>query len=149
MPYAGSMQSNSVRVAVVFVLAATLAAWGCGSSTPVSPDQSSVQYSQVDLTVGTGAQAVGGSIVSVTYTGWLYSETASDHKGNSFGAGTFTFTVGSGQVIPGFDQGVQGMLVGGTRRLVVPPSLAYGTAGSGPIPPNAALVFEVTLNSVQ
>ena len=139
----------TTRVALLVVLGAAVAAWGCGSSTPIAPDQSSVQYSQTDLVVGTGATATSGSVVNVTYSGWLYSDTAADHKGTPFGSGTFTFTVGGGQVIPGFDQGVNGMQVGGTRRLVVPPSLAYGSQGSGPIPPNAALVFEVTLNSVQ
>ena len=150
MPYAWDMHHQTTRLAFVFILVATLAAWSCGSVTPVSPDQSAVQYSQVDLVVGSGTQAVTGSNVTVTYTGWLYSETAADHKGASFGSGTFSFVIGSGQVIQGFDQGVNGMLVGGMRRLTVPPSMAYGAQGNGTnIPPNAALVFDVTLNSVQ
>lgn len=149
MPYAWTMRHIALRLAVPALLASAVVTAACGSVTPVNPDQSSVQYSQVDLVVGTGTQAVSGSTVNVTYTGWLYSETATDHKGNQFGAGSFSFVVGVGQVIPGFDQGVNGMNVGGTRRLTVPPSLAYGSTGSGPIPPNAALVFEVTLNSVQ
>ncbi len=141
----------TTRVAVIVVLGSALAVWGCGSSTPVSPDQSAVQYSQVDLVVGSGATATSGSIVTVTYSGWLYSDTATDHKGTAFGSGTFNFTIGANQVIPGFEQGVTGMQVGGTRRLIVPPSLADGSQGSSQagIPPNAALVFEVTLNSVQ
>ena len=139
------------RTALFVVLAATVTAWGCGSVTPVAPDQSTVQFSQTDLVAGTGPQATSGSVVSVTYSGWLYSETAADHKGTLFGSGTFTFTVGSGSVIPGFDQGVSGMNVGGTRRLIVPPAMAYGSQGNAQasIPPNSALVFEVTLNSVQ
>lgn len=150
MPYAWDMHQQTIRRASVFILVAALAAWGCGSVTPVSPDQTAVPYSQVDLVVGSGAQATTGSAVTVTYTGWLYSETATDHKGDSFGSGTFQFTIGSGQVIQGFDQGVIGMQVGGIRRLTVPPSMAYGSQGNGStIPPNAALVFDVTLNSTQ
>jgi FKBP-type peptidyl-prolyl cis-trans isomerase FkpA len=145
------MMNPTTRGALLVVLVTTLTAWGCGSVTPVAPDQTSVQYSQVDLVVGGGAQAVPGSNATVTYSGWLYSETAADHKGTLFGGGTFSFVVGAGSVIPGFDQGVNGMQVGGTRRLTVPPSLAYGDQGNAQagIPANAALVFEVTLNSVQ
>lgn len=141
------------RLVSASALSFALAAWGCGSVTPVAPDQSTVQYSQVDLVVGSGAQASAGSNVTVTYTGWLYSESAADHKGTEFGNGTFSFVVGNtgaGGVIPGFDQGVNGMKVGGMRRLTVPPALAYGPAGNGAnIPANAALVFDVTLNSIQ
>jgi FKBP-type peptidyl-prolyl cis-trans isomerase FkpA len=144
------MHHRTIRLAFGSVLVATLAAWGCGSVTPVAPDQTTVQYSQVDLVTGSGAEAVSGSVVTVTYSGWLYSETAADHKGDSFGSGTFSFTIGSGQIIPGFEQGVTGMKVGGMRRLTVPPSLAYGSQGNGSnIPPNAALVFDVTLNGIQ
>lgn len=115
----------------------------------MAPDQSNIAYSQIDLTVGTGPTAVAGSTVNVTYAGWLYSETGTDHKGAQFDANSFTFVVGANQVIKGFDQGVLGMNVGGLRRLIVPPSLAYGTSGNASIPPNAALVFDVQLNSVQ
>jgi FKBP-type peptidyl-prolyl cis-trans isomerase FkpA len=87
----------------------------------------------------------------VQYGAWFYSDTAADHKGTQFNAGTFVFVVGDGTIIKGFDTGVTGMLVGGTRRLIVPPSLAYGATGdsTGTIPPNAALVFDVLLTGVQ
>jgi FKBP-type peptidyl-prolyl cis-trans isomerase len=102
--------------------------------------------------VGTGATAVSGQRISVNYTGWLYSNTAPDNKGSQFdtsaGRGVFSFTPGAGQVIRGWDQGVPGMRVGGLRRLVIPPDMAYGSSGSGPIPPNATLLFEVELVSI-
>jgi len=126
---------------------------GCdfGQTTPTSPDQSSIQYSQVDLTVGTGAQAVAGNTVTVQYGLWLYSDTAADHKGTQLQPGQFSFVLGANQVIKGFDMGVTGMNVGGTRRVIVPPSLAYGSSGDsgGTIPPNAALVFDIALVAVQ
>jgi FKBP-type peptidyl-prolyl cis-trans isomerase len=89
----------------------------------------------------------------MNYTGWLYSDSRSDNKGRQFdtstGRGAFSFTLGAGQVIRGWDQGIPGMRVGGRRRLVIPPELAYGAAGSAPaIPPNATLLFEVELLSI-
>jgi FKBP-type peptidyl-prolyl cis-trans isomerase FkpA len=95
--------------------------------------------------------AAQGNTVTVTFGEWLYSDTAQDHKGTQLQGGTFAFALGSGRVIKGFDMAVTGMAVGGTRRAIVPPSLAYGSTGdpSGTIPPNAALVFDIQLNSVQ
>jgi FKBP-type peptidyl-prolyl cis-trans isomerase len=106
-----------------------------------------------DLVAGTGATATSGRPISVHYTGWLYSSTAADNKGTKFDSsvdrGTpFSFTLGAGQVIAGWDQGVLGMKVGGTRRLIIPPSLGYGAAGAGTIPGNATLVFDVQLLAV-
>ena len=92
-----------------------------------------------------------GTRVTVTYTGWLDDASKPDAKGLQFDtAPSFTFLVGIGAVIKGWDQGVVGMRVGGTRRLVIPPELAYGSTGSGlKIPPNATLVFDLSLLSVQ
>lgn len=103
-----------------------------------------------DLVVGTGAVASSGRSVTVHYTGWLYKATAVDNKGTKFDSsldrGTpFSFTLGAGQVIVGWDQGVLGMRVGGQRRLVIPPSLGYGSRGQGSIPGNATLVFDVQM----
>ena len=136
------------------MLALLVAAAGCdnsGPTTPTAPDQSAVPYSQTDLTVGTGVEATAGTTVAVQYGLWLYSETTADHKGQQFPPGQFSFLLGSNQVIKGFDMAVTGMKVGGTRRAIVPPSLAYGTTGSsdGTIPPNAALVFDILLVTVQ
>ena len=107
-----------------------------------------------DVKVGTGAEATAGKSVTVHYTGWLYSETAANHHGSQFDSsrdrGTpFTFTLGVGGVIRGWDQGIAGMKVGGQRTLVIPPSLGYGSAGNPPIPGNATLVFDVELLNVQ
>ena len=93
-------------------------------------------------------EATNGSTASVTYGAWLYSDSAADHKGTQIDQSQFSFVLGASQVIKGFDQGVVGMKVGGTRRLVVPPSLAYGATGYQSIPPNAALVFDIGLTSV-
>ena len=110
-------------------------------------------YSQIDLQDGTGPMANSGQTATVNYTGWLYSEDAPEHKGAKFdssvGRGPFSFKIGAGRVIRGWGQGVQGMKVGGVRRLVLPPEFAYGAAGAGGvIPPNATLVFDVELLGV-
>ncbi|HLO95231.1 MAG TPA: FKBP-type peptidyl-prolyl cis-trans isomerase, partial [Burkholderiaceae bacterium] len=90
------------------------------------------------------------------YTGWLYDAKAAGFKGSKFDSSLdrgqpFTFPLGAGQVIAGWDQGVPGMKVGGKRTLIIPASLGYGSrgAGNGVIPPNAALVFEVEMLGVQ
>jgi FKBP-type peptidyl-prolyl cis-trans isomerase len=108
-----------------------------------------------DVKTGTGAEATAGKAVSVHYTGWLYSETAADHHGTKFDSSRdrnepFSFTLGAGQVIQGWDQGVAGMKVGGQRTLIIPPALGYGSRGAaGVIPPNATLVFDVELLGVK
>jgi FKBP-type peptidyl-prolyl cis-trans isomerase FkpA len=126
---------------------------GCnnGSSSPTAPDQSAVVYSPTDLTVGTGAEAAVGTTATVQYGLWLYSDSGVDHKGTQIQANQFSFVVGGGTIIKGFDMGVTGMKVGGTRRIIVPPSLAYGATGNsdGSIPPNAALVFDILLGQIQ
>ena len=101
-----------------------------------------------ELVVGTGATAASGQKVSVHYTGWL---SENGNKGNKFDSSkdrgeAFEFGLGRGQVIRGWDEGVQGMKVGGKRKLTIPPELGYGSRGAGGvIPPNATLVFEVEL----
>jgi FKBP-type peptidyl-prolyl cis-trans isomerase FkpA len=119
----------------------------------VKADTSPVAFQKIDGTVGTGAVATAGKIVTVNYTGWLYLPDAPQHHGEQFdssiGRKPFTFRLGSGGVIPGWDQGVDGMKVGGKRTLVIPASLGYGADGAGPIPPNANLIFDVELLDVQ
>jgi FKBP-type peptidyl-prolyl cis-trans isomerase FkpA len=124
---------------------------GCSSSnTPSSPSsQPRGEFAQLDLRVGTGTVASTGRSLSVNYTGWLYDPSRPDNKGTQFDTGTFTFTLGSGGVIRGWDLGVVGMQVGGLRRLTIPPELAYGAAGRDRIPGNATLVFDIELLSVQ
>jgi len=138
------------RLRLPVAIGILMAAYACGSSSPTAPDQSGVAFSVTDLTVGTGTEATAGTTVTVQYSLWLYSETATDHKGTPIQSGTLPpFVLGANQVIPGFDQAVTGMKVGGSRRAIIPPSLAYGAAGNPPIPPNAALVFELVLTNVQ
>lgn len=126
-------------------------AFGCSDS-PTGP-ANNAPYSQIDLRLGTGADAVAGRVLSVHYTGWYYNTSRPDNKGAQFdssaGQEPFDFVLGGGQVISGWDRGVQGMKVGGLRRLVVPPSLGYGSTRFGPIPPNATLLFEIELLEVQ
>src|SRR5262249_43565352 len=126
-------------VALVMLAGLPLLVAACVSA-PASPTVS-VPFSQTDLTIGTGADVATGSTVNVDYTGWLYDASKPDHKGlmfdTSIGRTPFMFTIGSGQVIKGWDQGLPGMKVGGMRRLVIPPSLAYGNVRSGAIPANA------------
>jgi FKBP-type peptidyl-prolyl cis-trans isomerase FkpA len=100
-----------------------------------------------DLTVGDGAEATAGRTVSVHYTGWLTDGQKFDSSRDR--NDPFAFVLGGGMVIKGWDEGVQGMKVGGVRRLTIPPQLGYGVRGAGGvIPPNATLVFEVELLDV-
>ena len=113
---------------------------------------SGLQYE--DTVVGTRAEAAAGQRVKVHYTGWLHAPEATDNRGRKFDSSKdrgdpFVFGLGGGQVIRGWDEGVQGMKVGGTRVLVIPADLGYGARGAGGvIPPGATLVFEVELLAV-
>jgi len=130
-----------------FVVAAAALGASCGTATPSAllPP-----FTQTDLVLGTGAAAGTGQTLTVTYTGYLYDTGVVDGRGpvfDSTAAGsTVTFQLASGTVIDGWVQGIPGMKIGGTRRLVIPPSLAYGATGfPGKIPPNASLIFDITL----
>jgi FKBP-type peptidyl-prolyl cis-trans isomerase len=117
-------------------------------ASPAFPVLPVTQLKVDDLQVGTGAEAVDGKKVSVQYTGWLVDGTKFD---SSYDRNQpFAFTLGGGQVIKGWDQGVKGMKVGGKRRLTIPADLAYGSQGAGKvIPPGATLVFDVELQAVE
>jgi FKBP-type peptidyl-prolyl cis-trans isomerase len=123
------------------------------AATP-STGTEAMPMTKTDLTPGTGAEIKSGQNALVHYTGWLYDAAAPENKGKQFdssvGGEPFDFPLGGGRVIPGWDQGVVGMKVGGKRRLVIPPELAYGNAGAGGvIPPGATLVFDVELVEIQ
>jgi FKBP-type peptidyl-prolyl cis-trans isomerase FkpA len=124
----------------------------CGGSS-TTPTPLNIPFSTTDLIVGTGTTVAVGTTVQITYIGYLYSTSAADHKGTNFASssvsGPLVFKVGQGQVIPGMDQGVTGMKVGGRREIIIPPDLAYGAAGNGPVPPNATLLFDVDLVNAQ
>ena len=143
---------KKILLSLSLALSFLLAACGGGNSSPTGPTQLQV----TDTVVGTGATAAAGNTLTVNYTGWLYDANAAQNHGTQFdsslGAGRtpFVFRMGVGQVIAGWDQGVLGMKVGGKRTLIIPSSLAYGSAGAGSlIPPNSALVFDVELLAVQ
>jgi FKBP-type peptidyl-prolyl cis-trans isomerase FkpA len=132
------------------VLLAALFVSGCGDDSPTGPSVN-VPFSTVDVRVGTGAEATAGRTASVNYALYHYSATGADNKGGLLQTGPFAFVVGSNQAIAGFSQATLGMRVGGLRRAIVPPSLAYGAnppANSG-IAPNETLVFEIELLAVQ
>lgn len=117
----------------------------------VMKTESGLRYS--DEKVGDGAEATAGKLVTVHYTGWLLE--ADDKPGAKFDSSKdrgqpFSFVLGGGQVIKGWDEGVQGMKIGGTRNLLIPSTLGYGARGAGGvIPPNADLIFEVELLGVK
>jgi FKBP-type peptidyl-prolyl cis-trans isomerase len=130
--------NRALSVLILLALAA------CGGDSGTSPSGGALV--STDLVVGTGATAVSGDTVTVHYIGTFTNGTKFD---SSYDRNQpFTFRLGAGQVIAGFDQGVTGMRVGGKRRLTIPPSLAYGSQGQGTIPPNSTLVFEIDLLSI-
>jgi FKBP-type peptidyl-prolyl cis-trans isomerase FkpA len=136
------------------VAALTLAVFtGCAGSKDEMADSGITTLQSQDVTPGTGAEARKGQVVRVHYTGWLYDAAASDRRGTEFDSSKdepFEFRLGAGEVITGWDEGVAGMKVGGTRILTIPPSMGYGATGAGDvIPPNATLVFEVELLDVR
>ena len=91
-----------------------------------------------DIEQGDGDPAAAGQEVEVAYAGWL-------RDGTEFDRGQFSFVLGAGQVVRGFDEGVRGMRAGGVRRIIIPPALGYGSSGSGPVPPNAIMIFRIEL----
>lgn len=123
------------------------------SESPESGAAASAPLQTIDVVAGTGKEAAEGSTAVVHYTGWLYEPKAPEQRGAQFdssqGREPFSFQVGGGQVIEGWDKGVKGMKVGGKRKLIVPANMGYGASGAGPIPPNATLLFEVELLDVR
>ena len=149
------------RCGGIALLFLALAAVGCSRESEPEADmtgkgQSNItQLMTADEQVGSGNEAVAGRQVTVHYTGWLYEESRPDKKGDKFDSSRdrnepFSFRLGGGQVIRGWDEGVAGMKVGGRRTLTIPPGMGYGARGAGGvIPPNATLVFDVELLDVR
>lgn len=143
-----------LKFPLIAAFAAMLALTACGGSSsdddnkPVVSSPATLTFK--DDTVGTGAEAVKGKRVTTQYTLWLYNDKATDFKGTRMESGNLDpFVLGGGSVIPGFDQGVTGMKVGGKRTVLVPFSLGYGVPGRGQIPGSSGLVFEITLSKVE
>jgi FKBP-type peptidyl-prolyl cis-trans isomerase FkpA len=147
----------------LIVALALVAGMACGGNdesselpegTPMA-DSGIKQLQNEDVKVGEGSEARAGRVVRVHYTGWLYDAGAANKRGQKFDSSKdsnqpFEFTLGAREVIPGWDEGVAGMKVGGTRILTIPPEMGYGARGAGGvIPPNATLVFEVELLEVK
>jgi FKBP-type peptidyl-prolyl cis-trans isomerase FkpA len=147
-------------IAAIFVVPSGIALAQAPGTTPTTPqsklDAKVTQLQTVDTTIGSGAEAVKGKVVVVHYTGWLYDPSLPEKKGRKFDSSRdrgapFTFPLGAGRVIRGWDEGVAGMRVGGRRTLVIPADMAYGSrgAGGGLIPPDATLLFDVELLAVR
>jgi FKBP-type peptidyl-prolyl cis-trans isomerase FkpA len=151
------MASSIIRDLIAVAALGLLTACGgkpvSGTAAVATPEASRMEI--VDIQPGSGAAIVAGQKAVVDYTGWLYETSAIDNKGKQFDSSKsagqpFRFTVGSGQVIKGWDQGVAGMKVGGKRRLTIPADLAYGDVGAGNvIPPGATLIFDVDLIGIE
>lgn len=146
------MANQLYRVALVITAIAVAAA----CATEENMGQSNItELIKTDETTGSGHEAVAGRNVTVHYTGWLYDQGKPDHKGKKFDSSRdrgdpFTFRLGAGRVIRGWDEGVAGMKVGGRRTLTIPPDFGYGAQGApGAIPPNATLLFDVELLDVR
>jgi FKBP-type peptidyl-prolyl cis-trans isomerase FkpA len=165
-----------MRILGIFVAVSVLLVAACDSGSPPAPGADSAgapaaatgqslppqplptgdvtELTIIDVASGDGAVAEPGSTARVHYTGWLYDEDADDRRGPQFdssraNAQGFSFPVGAGHVIRGWDEGVAGMQVGGRRLLFIPPEYGYGDRGAGGvIPPNATLVFDVELLEV-
>jgi FKBP-type peptidyl-prolyl cis-trans isomerase FkpA len=139
---------------LLIVASATLITTGPAMSNPL-PSLPLASLSTIDIAVGKGAEAVAGKPVVVHYTGWLYDPSKPEGKGKKFDSSVdrgspFSFPLGAGRVIQGWDKGVAGMKVGGKRTLIIPPDMGYGSRGAGGvIPPNAALLFHVELLEVR
>jgi len=127
----------------------------CGGAEAPVTSPPPAAYSQIDLATGEGRTARRGARLTVHYTGWLYDSSRPDHKGKQFDSSTdrepFTFRLGAGEVIAGWDRGFDGMRIGGKRQLIIPPDLGYGATGmpAAGIPGNAGLVFEMELVDVR
>jgi FKBP-type peptidyl-prolyl cis-trans isomerase FkpA len=125
------------RLSAIFPFAVVLVLTACGGNTE---NNSVAQLIRQDDVVGTGAEAQSGQVVTVHYTGWLYDQTRPDRKGNKFDSSRdrnepFSFNLGAGEVIRGWDEGVAGMKVGGRRTLTIPPDMGYGARGAGGVGP--------------
>ena len=152
------MQPRLILAAALLIAAGSLPS--IAARRPDTPTQETKVTDTTELVItdvkkGTGPAIAAGQTAVVHYTGWLYEASAPEKKGKEFDSSRnaghpFSFVLGTGNVIKGWDQGVLGMKVGGRRRLTIPPDLGYGDTGAGDvIPPGATLVFDVDLVAIQ
>lgn len=155
-----TMAMQPVKGVRPLLVAAWLALAPCAMAqepaVPVAPAAPEAVLQVTDLVAGIGDEALPGMIVIVHYTGWLHDPSAEDGRGRKFDSSRdrkqpFSFPLGSGHVIRGWERGVPGMKVGGVRRLLIPPALGYAgrSVGNGVIPPNSTLLFEIELLAVE
>jgi FKBP-type peptidyl-prolyl cis-trans isomerase FkpA len=155
-----------MKTTLTFIAAALLTLTACSRDQPATEQQASspppppaapiTELQRIDLHVAPGEGISQGQVAVVHYTGWFYEPGAPEDKGKKFDSSRdrgqpLRFTIGAGQVIKGWEEGVQGMRVGSQRRLVIPSHLAYGErgAGGGVIPPNATLLFDIELLGIE
>jgi FKBP-type peptidyl-prolyl cis-trans isomerase FkpA len=155
-----NVKSGMKKISLGMLLLLAIAGCQAQSNSTNSKENTQVsanitELQKIDTVVGNGREAEVGFNVTVHYTGWLYDANAKDFKGQKFDSSLdrnspFNFFLGGGQVIQGWDEGVQGMKIGGKRTLIIPSELGYGARGAGgAIPPNATLVFDVELLNVK
>jgi len=148
-----TLHPSAALFAVALALGAGTAAQAAAPAPAAAAPRPSLALQKTDVVTGTGKAAAPGATLSVHYTAWLYAPKATRQHGARFdsseGGAPFTFKLGAGQVIKGWDQGLVGMKAGGRRTLVVPAALGYGAQGAGPIPPNANLIFDIKLVDVK
>lgn len=162
LSFASSSRRALAQIAIAAMIPFALGYVTTAVSAPTSAAEgqsklnaTSENLQKIDFKQGQGAEATPGHTVVVHYTGWLYDPSQPDSHGAKFDSSRdrsapFTFPLGAGRVIKGWDEGVAGMKVGGQRTLVIPPQLGYGARGAGGvIPPNATLIFDVELLDVQ
>lgn len=150
------MMKRTLYFPLALLLAAGIfSTTACSEQAPTKTEKSNMtELIKTDHKIGEGELAITGKQVVVHYTGWLYDEAAPEKRGKQFDSShdrgqPFDFPLGAGHVIKGWDQGVEGMKVGGQRTLIIPANLGYGARGAGGvIPPNAKLVFDVELLAV-
>jgi FKBP-type peptidyl-prolyl cis-trans isomerase len=160
------MKTKRSSSLVLVGVAATVLAAACSNDVPSTARRPAdapaadaapiTELQKNDIVKGSGEGISSGQQAVVHYTGWLYNPNAADHKGKQFDSSRrsgrpFRFVIGAGNVIKGWDEGVQGMQPGGQRQLVIPADLGYGAtgAGNGEIPPNATLLFDIELLAIE
>ena len=151
------MMKRILFISLVMLLATDFIAAAAYAGQPASGKETGkiTKLEKINIKTGKGATATKGHMVAVHYTGWLYDASAAGYKGNKFDSSRdrgapIEFPLGAGMVIDGWEQGLEGMKVGGQRTLIIPPHLGYGARGApGAIPPNATLIFDVELMGVR